>query len=292
MTYNRLVDRYKQYPRQTKDGVIFFDRILKKPFFIPKEQLIKCNFCERYFRFINSKHLKTHHTYLREYKKEYEIPFTKTFAYKGTLEKFRKCINNIPKEKNTQGRERAYQLRKIRPFKVEYNAGSLKALKENVKKAKMPQMRKTRTKLLELIKTKHNLLQRRLRKQDFTVKEYGHIFALFHSIKLACSLAKLPKYPDKREWQKKSEEHKKAVMKKNTIKWAKLHPEKIKEYSKKQYKKTISSEEGKKRLKRNATKSYYKNVYKAKQCPTCDNKILAYSPRCKSCTMKIRMNKK
>lgn len=201
--------------------MIFYDRKAHEPIFKSNKELIKCLICGKYLKSLNQSHVRRIHQITdREYKKMFNIKFTDPLVCDETKNRLHDLIyENISEEIRTEARLKA---KTKRPTYFEFNRASHDALR----KFKKEQHQKNVARIIELIKSKHDTLQRRLRKQDFTYQEYRSIFAILGTLKKACKFAGLPDYSDTRCYQTKSEEHKRNVEKQ----WRINNKERLLEY--------------------------------------------------------------
>lgn len=133
---------------------------------------------------------------------------------------------------------------------------------------------------------------RRPRKGDFNSKDYISIFNYFGSLKEILEILGLGYLKIERPWRKKPIEERKKRQKEYAIKWCANNKDKISMYRKIHIVREKARDlEGYLKKTREKARLRYP-LRKSKQCPTCSKIILKDSPRCKSCTMRIRMEPK
>ena len=284
--------KYTQYPIQKDNGVIFFNKKLHKAEFRANSELIQCKICGRYFKSIGSHLVRKHGTNEEEYKEGFHIPFTQGLVSVETKEKLSVMSSNWHKRMNSEERQRFLEIVRAAPKGKNCghrNPGSIFSNARKHWRAKMRRQRlENKGQILSEIRRRYELNPRRLRKTDFSKKEYSKIFWLFGSFKLAFKEAGIPEYPDTREWLKKPKEEVEQRKRNYQRKWILNNLEKNRAYGRKYYWKHIE------RNRARGRKRYHeKTKFEApkKPCPTCGKSIRAESPRCRSCTMRIRSNR-
>lgn len=210
--------------KRTLTGVYFKDPKTRAFEFIPNENLIECKLCGLYFRAFATHLLREHDTTERDYKRKFNLFFSKGILSPKTLAKVRTAYFRTP-EADRLHKYRTVKSKPTRRSKSEFNPISREATSNALTK----KSQKTKKHFLSLfrgiLETKH----RRPRKEDFTDYQYKTLFRTWGSLKNCLKELGLS-LPLERPHKRKPIEE----IKKNRLEyqreWVKANQDKIQQY--------------------------------------------------------------